>query len=147
MTERVSRTVKVQVGENGEKRTIIDIVRWVLHQNLSNTIRLIVSRVQHVKECKNYLWLLQREKKIHTNAKQCKIYGNLFVAKFVQMQSNVKYMGIYLLQKKRRKFCIKHIENLYENKKNLYEIRSNYPCNISAKRGESSYKTQRKFIW
>ena len=32
-----------------KKRTIIDIVRWILHKNLSTTIRYIVSRVQQKK--------------------------------------------------------------------------------------------------
>ena len=40
-------------------------------QNLNNTIRFIVSRVQLSNSCKSS----------YTNAKQCKMYGNLFVAK------------------------------------------------------------------
>ena len=31
-------------------------------KNLNITIRFIVSRVQHVKECKNYVWLNYRSK-------------------------------------------------------------------------------------
>ena len=55
-----------------KKRTIIDIVRWVFASKNSNiTIRFIVSRVQLSNSCKSS----------YTNAKQCKMYGNLFVAK------------------------------------------------------------------
>ena len=100
-------------------------------KNSKNTIRIIVSRVQHVKECKNYIWLNYRSK----------IVWAIFPTK--RRENPYEITNV--------KVRIKH-RNSYEN---TVEIRTKMQCKICivirsknkqcipilfvAKRGENSY--------
>ena len=85
ITEQFSMKVQVGEKEDNQRHCKMGIAFKILvkcKENSSDTIRFIVSRVQHVKGCKNYVWLnytnkivwaiSQRKENLYKSKDKCK---------------------------------------------------------------------------